>query len=693
MDAVGIKKAAGSKLTDKWFDGVNLPLNPDLVAIIGNKGSGKSAIADVIALLGNSQERKFFSFLKPDRFRGKAGEPARQFEGTLSWLAGEANRANLSEDPATDRVELVRYIPQGRFEALCNEHVTGRSEAFERELRAVVFSHIPADARLGALNFDQLIEAQERVFRAKLGEARKELAELNREIVGIEEQLHPDIKQNLEEQLRLKSIQLTSLEAAKPASVTEPSDDLTPSQQAASTRLQELATAEAALADREVQAKSKQSAAATKRNAAREVGDRLDLLATQVTAARRELANALATLGLTLDNVLTVTVDKSLLDKATADATTELDAVARELSEIASARAANIVASKAAAEALNEPQRQFQAYQTALKEWEQRVAAVVGSETVPDSKKGLERRLEQIAALPAALDQKRTERRQLSSKIFEVLSAQRDARSALFAPLQQVIAENQLIREDYKLQFKAGLAAFSEAISENLFSIVKQNVGDLRGEDESRQAVKTRLDQNDLDTSEGALAFIDQMHSLLHDSARRISAGGAGIDPMMRKDRQPTEAYDYIFGLEYLEPKYTLLFQDTQIEQLSPGQRGALLLIFYLLVDKGRNPILLDQPEENLDNETIVSLLVPVLSEAKQHRQIVMVTHNPNLAVVCDAEQIVYAEFDRKAASTIRYVSGSIENSTLNCHAVNVLEGTKPAFDNRGQKYHPAPQS
>ena len=86
------------------------------------------------------------------------------------------------------------------------------------------------------------------------------------------------------------------------------------------------------------------------------------------------------------------------------------------------------------------------------------------------------------------------------------------------------------------------------------------------------------------------------------------------------------------------------MFQDAQIEQLSPGQRGALLLIFYLLVDKDNNPIILDQPEENLDNETIVSLLVPVLTEAKQKRQIIMVTHNPNLAIVCDAEQIIHCE-------------------------------------------------
>lgn len=149
-----------------------------------------------------------------------------------------------------------------------------------------------------------------------------------------------------------------------------------------------------------------------------------------------------------------------------------------------------------------------------------------------------------------------------------------------------------------------------------------------------------------------------------------------------------SDVYDLLFGLSYLEPRYSLLFQETQIEQLSPGQRGALLLIFYLLVDKGRNPILLDQPEENLDNETVVSLLVPVLTQAKKRRQIIMVTHNPNLAVVCDAEQIVWATFDRKDGSRISYTAGAIENAVINRGVIDVLEGTKPAFNNRRIKYH-----
>ena len=96
---------------------------------------------------------------------------------------------------------------------------------------------------------------------------------------------------------------------------------------------------------------------------------------------------------------------------------------------------------------------------------------------------------------------------------------------------------------------------------------------------------------------------------------------------------------------------------------------------------------MLDQPEENLDNETVVNLLVPVLDKAKNTRQIIMVTHNPNLAVVCDAEQIIHASFDRKAGPKILYTSGSIECPQINKNVVDVLEGTIRAFDNRGGKY------
>ncbi len=111
------------------------------------------------------------------------------------------------------------------------------------------------------------------------------------------------------------------------------------------------------------------------------------------------------------------------------------------------------------------------------------------------------------------------------------------------------------------------------------------------------------------------------------------------------------------------------------------------MLIFYLLIDRENVPLVIDQPEENLDNETVAELLIPAVSHAKKHRQIILVTHNPNLAVVCDADQVVHASIDKANGNLVTYTSGAIEDPTITKLIVDVLEGTKPAFDLRDAKY------
>jgi uncharacterized protein (DUF736 family) len=64
-------------------------------------------------------------------------------------------------------------------------------------------------------------------------------------------------------------------------------------------------------------------------------------------------------------------------------------------------------------------------------------------------------------------------------------------------------------------------------------------------------------------------------------------------------------------------------------------------------------------------------------------------THNPNLAVVCDAEQVICAEIQKESGSAVTYMSGSIEDPVINRRIVDVLEGTRPAFDKRDDKYLP----
>jgi len=159
------------------------------------------------------------------------------------------------------------------------------------------------------------------------------------------------------------------------------------------------------------------------------------------------------------------------------------------------------------------------------------------------------------------------------------------------------------------------------------------------------------------------------------------------VSDQLRKDIDLPDIYEFIYSLDYLKPHYTLQWAGKDIEQLSPGERGTLLLVFYLLIDQSDIPLIIDQPEENLDNQTVYDILVPSIKEAKMRRQIVLVTHNPNLAVVCDADQVISASIDKEHGNRVSYVSGALENPIFNQRVLDVLEGTRPAFENREGKY------
>lgn len=687
IESIEVTKTGTKTGIGNWLHGCDLPLNPDLVAIIGNKGSGKSALADVIATLGHSRQAKHFSFLKRDRFLGKSGDPARHFTGTLTWQDESTEARTLEILPTDDKQELVRYIPQNYFEELCNDHVSGKSDAFEQELRAVIFSHTSEEMRLGALDFDQLTEQQEQALRNRLGEYRKDLKTLNATIARIEDQLQPIEEKKLTDQLLVKTREIEEHQKIKPVEVAPPPETMEPEQKQAAEALAATAQKIEASTKRTQQIQAELTTIAKKQKAIANAREQLRLLQRAYEQAQQQVAEDLQLAGLNWADVAKLEIKTSLLDERSTALTEQQTTLQTEAGTLAGALETLEEEKKVHATKLNARQQQFETYQHQLAEWTKKLDALTGTPTDPDTKVGLETRLAQIKELPAKRAELQAARLQLTAEIFDSLDAQRKAREELFKPVQDLIKANDLIREDYRLQFQATLAASAEAIAERLFALIKQTSGVLRGQDEALLTVKKLFDSHDLNTKQGALDFATALHETLEQAAKGPGAE-IGIASLLKKDQSAVSVYDLIFGLDFLEPRYSLLFQDTQIEQLSPGQRGALLLIFYLLVDNGKTPIILDQPEENLDNETVFRLLVPVLSEAKKKRQIIMVTHNPNLAVVCDAEQIIHASFDRASNCSINYVAGSLENPTLNSAVVTVLEGTKPAFNNRSGKYH-----
>lgn len=688
IDTVEVQRTSGIAGVGIWLDGCRLSLNPDLVAIIGNKGSGKSALADIIALLGNSKQKIHFSFLLKNRFRGKSGEPAKHFTGTMTWCDSSEEQRNLNDDPPEEKAELVRYIPQGHFEELCNDHVSRRSDAFEKELRAVIFSHAGESVRLGALDFDQLIERQEGSFRDQLNEFRKDLKKLNQEISGIENQLQPEVKRSLQELLAVKTRQIDEHQKIKPNTIPKPADELTKEQKEAASELEVISTKLKDIKEKASVNANAELLLAGKLKAIQNVRERMRLLERSYEQFQDDTANDIKVLGLEITKLATLTLDSQLLNQLEA-AIPEKQVALKAVTDSEAIEKIRLQTKQTELNAkLNGPQLLYHQSLKAIEVWTNKLSDLIGTPDAPETLKGLEARIAQLKSLPKTLSECTGQRLKLSGEIFDILDTQRQAREFLFKPVQNLIQENSLIREEYKLQFQATLGGSSDLVADNLFSLIKQNSGDFRGEDESYNTVRKIAEKYDFNKRVDILEFVTELHDKIANAARGSSKEAVGISSILRKDKIASDVYDMLFGLSFLEPRYSLLFQDTQIEQLSPGQRGALLLIFYLLVDKGRNPIVLDQPEENLDNETVVNLLAPVLSEAKKKRQIIMVTHNPNLAVFCDAEQIIYASFDRSNSSKITYVAGSIESPVTNSHVVNVLEGTMPAFNNRRIKYH-----
>lgn len=118
--------------------------------------------------------------------------------------------------------------------------------------------------------------------------------------------------------------------------------------------------------------------------------------------------------------------------------------------------------------------------------------------------------------------------------------------------------------------------------------------------------------------------------------------------------------------------------------KLSLGQQQSVLLALILSSDTNR-PLIIDQPEDNLDGEFIYSTLIPVLRRAKERRQIIIVTHNPNVAVLGDAELIIVMKAMNDRGEIV--ARGSIDNTITRDASCAILEGAREAFMRRAKIY------
>lgn len=194
----------------------------------------------------------------------------------------------------------------------------------------------------------------------------------------------------------------------------------------------------------------------------------------------------------------------------------------------------------------------------------------------------------------------------------------------------------------------------------------------------------------DSDIQELVLTHSDGKDYINQDDAEKIIGHLTPRTELYAEKYFDHEKLEVLLELEEIEyedlPEIKLNHEP--IMGLSPGQRCSALVPIILL--QGDFPLIIDQPEDNLDNKLVFDLVVDILRSLKEFRQIIVATHNPNIPVSGDAEQIILFESRDKYTGKAEQ-QGSIDNVIMISRVKEVMEGGDLAFHTRAQKYRYTP--
>ncbi len=699
-----------------WFNNISIQLNSELTAIIGNKGSGKSAVTDILALCANLQPLNF-SFLNAERFHNK--QLSSNFEARLTKHAqDEDNCKSLDEDNYAfkDIEPVIRYLPQHQFEQITNE--TNSISKFTTELNKVVFSHIPNDQKRGATSFDSLISLLSSSNNEQIDSIKRQIHILNSDIAKLEEFKRPDYIDSLNLSIRKLEEEYNALQELPP--VSDPKSTQNTSENTSdSIKLNTLYTLKT---DLETQISTNNSKIASLTKQATIFDNINNSLSTKVT----DLNSYLSELTRTHSESFTE-YDINIADIVSVDfnsekfltAITQINDIKAQL-EAHTGTSATITDSKeetltAMLQEINNEitvitsklSSQQQEYQQYINENSQIIAKkeiIMGSTQVPyteDTILNRENRKEVNTIrdyqdlqsfinhdLSHIISLKYEERSKLTNDIYDLKLDIVQKYNELAEGIITKLNEYSFIKERYNIEITPNII-FDNNFPNNFLNYIHQG---RKGTYCSRS--RTGDPQIMLHTATAEFSpenknittVINKLYMGLQNNAD-ASLSNADFKNQFKSNNY-IDLYNYLYSLDYLQPQFKLQQDNKDLSQLSPGERGALLLVFYLILDESEIPLILDQPEDNLDNFTVAKILVDFVKIAKSRRQIILVTHNPNLAVYADAEQIIHVNIDKQNGNKFKFISGSIEEPKIKDKIIEVLEGTMPAFNNRRDKYN-----
>ncbi len=673
-------------LNAPWMTTPVIPLNPGLVAIIGARGSGKTALADMIAagcdsisdVAWNAEEWANPSFLV--RARPLVGNA----KVKVSWASGEPSTRALDGSDANGpfSYERVRYLSQQFVEELCSS--SGLTDGLLREIERVIFEAHPDDARDGSLDFAELLE--HRASRYRLARNREAEA-----VSQISERISTEIeKQKLiatyEGQVAQKKKLVNAYTADRAKLVSAGSENRAERH----TKLAEAAN--------KVRAMLRQFAGQRQTFLALE-DEVKDLRRNQAPEALRQAQARHTASGLSEEQWAAFLLDyKGSVDKDLAGYLNWIDGKIAKLKGTAPAPGEphtpyfpdDADLSTLSQSVLEAEMARLERLVSADKETQRRYTALSGNiATETAALQTLTEKLKDAEGAKVRARELQTQREEAYGRAFDALVAEQSVLETLYGPLMARLAaaSGTLKKLSFSVARVANVEQWASEAEDGLIDLRK--VGAFRG--------KGTLFQKATEVLKGAWETGDSaaVIAAMVEFRRLYQKDLLDHSPVAQTDQTEFRAWSkrfaqWLFSTDHIAISYGIDYDGVDIRKLSPGTRGIVLLLLYLALDDSDNrPLVIDQPEENLDPKSVFDELVHLFVKAKEHRQVIIVTHNANLVINTDADQIIIAEagsHPHGALPPISYRSGGLENAEIRKAVCDILEGGETAFQERARR-------
>jgi energy-coupling factor transporter ATP-binding protein EcfA2 len=660
-----------------WTNSDDIMINPGLVAVIGPRGSGKTALVDMIAASAGVPILSETSFLhrasNPVNFLGNSA-------ACIEWGDGSKSEAILSDsiefiDGQHDMQE-VRYLSQHFVESLCSS--AGLATDLRDEMERVIFEATDPIDRLESDSFSSMSRVYLEPIQSRRNELQNSIHSIGEQILGEDELIQklPELKReekSLHEQI-LKTKK--EIETLLPKGKEQRANQLAELEQACS----------------KVEAKIEMC-----RKRQKLLCDLADEVLQIKTHREPERYNKMK------NTFKEVQIDEKEWDSFKLNFTGDVEEIinARKIliEEEINVLMNGVIELQPVRQGDHSKERSLKA----LRESRDRVKKEVGIDIERQKKydnmqKDLLKLNSSLRRVEAGIQnaQGAEERRKILvhlrrekyTNVAETIIEEEKTLASLYAPLEKSLKGSSGVVSKLAFVVKRNIDIARWVKSgESLFDLRRESK--FKGHGSLKREAKTYLygawQRGDAENISQAIDGFRSDFSKEFLQAMPLEKGNT------EKGKWLQGVGDWLYSTDHIEVAYGIQYDGVDIEQLSPGTRGIVLLLLYLVIDQhDRRPLIIDQPEENLDPNSIYQELVPHFRAARKRRQVIIVTHNANLVVNTDADQIITAESTQNESGGlpfIKYRSGSLENPDIRKSVCQLLEGGERAFLDRERRY------